>query len=147
MLNARLEGILIGVILIGPWAVAPIPVSATVQQTKVKSSESGAGSTLSQSAPVAHRNLNYLRGRLGGEYIDQLDQYLLDFLNGRSGHLEQILERATVVKKARHEVFFMSIGHTFPAEIPAKQRSRGVMHVISQGWGKGDYRGGGGARA
>ena len=81
------------------------------------------------------------RGRLGGEYLDQLDEYLVDYLGGRSGHLEQILERATEIKKSGHEVFFTSIGHTFPAEIPRKQRSRGVMHVISQGWNKDDYKG------
>lgn len=81
------------------------------------------------------------KGVLADSYISILDGYLSDYLTTRADHLTQIIDRATAVKKAGNDLFFFAIGHTFPDEVPTKQRTRGVMHILPQNWPSDRYSG------
>ncbi len=80
-------------------------------------------------------------GFMGGRYLDILDGYLAAYADTSFSDIQRIVDRAVRVKAAGGTVFFASIGHTFPSEVPSKERSRGAMHVISQGWNRDDYTG------
>ena len=80
-------------------------------------------------------------GHVGDEYLDLLDSYLADYSEDRLADLKKIVDRAVAVKRSGGAVFFTAIGHTFPTEVPVKERSRGVMHVIEQRWNTENYSG------
>jgi len=80
-------------------------------------------------------------GRLAGEYIGLIDAYLADYSGPRLPELEKIVDRAVEVTHAGGTVFFTAIGHTFPAEVPEKDRLSGAIRVIAQNWDSDDYSG------
>ena len=80
-------------------------------------------------------------GFIGGRYLDILDGYLAAYASTNFSDIQRIVDRAVRVIEAGGTVFFESIGHTFPNEVHSKERLRGVLHVISQGWNRDDYTG------